>query len=85
MVFLLKNYNGELVEYFLSEEDINNIKVMILTKLCGDEVLYIFYNNSEKEKYDSIGLNKMRMYDGLDEINLITLEELSKLHKDEWF
>lgn len=81
MWFNLKGYDNKLVSYYLSEEDISKIKQLVLATICGDQVLYVFYNNGEKEVYDATGVERCRTIDALDDIELLTIDELKEMNK----
>lgn len=76
MKFKLKDYLDELKEFELSETKDN--LTIVYTLQSGDEVVYIYCENNLIKKFDS---NETRLTNLLDELRIISLEELSLLNK----
>ena len=76
--FTLKDFEGKKRDFVL--ENIESVKNIIYTIICGDEVVFVTRNNEEQERYDSY--HDIRRYDPLDEVRVITLEQLERLNRD---
>lgn len=76
----LKDYEGIIKSFdiALSQKSDSNLTI-VYTKQAGDEVVYIFEYNTLTHVLDSCDT---RLSNLLDEIKLITLEELESLNQE---
>lgn len=76
MTFKLKNYIDVINEFELSENEVENLVLLVLS---GDEVLYVEYKDHTTQYFDS-DTSGYRGLDCFDSARVITLEELKTLH-----
>lgn len=77
MDFTLKAYNDIKVNFHL--DNLMGITGIVYLMVTGDEVVHVFYDDGTDEVFDSAA---SRLVDYLDEIKLITLDELKNLNND---
>ena len=77
----LKNYEGKIKTFDIALSSRSDADITIVyTKQAGDEVVYIFQFRDLVYTLDSC--EDIRTFDLLDEIKLLTLEELENLNQE---